>query len=108
MLDVRVQEPERGEQTRRRRNDDPFHQQRLRHGGGEDRAVAAEREEGILPRVPAAFGRHRPDGAHHVGGGDLDGAVGGVLEGETEGLGDRLLEPERALVALSLRAPPTR
>ena len=92
MLDVGVQEPERGEQTRRRRNDDPFHQQGLGHGGGEHRAVAAESEQGVLPGVPAPFGRYRPDGAHHVGGGNLNGAMGGVLERESERLGDRLFK----------------
>ena len=47
--------------------------------------VAAEGEERELARIAAPLGRHRLDGADHVGGGDLVRAVGGVLDGRSSG-----------------------
>ena len=87
VLDVGVEQAEGGEEARRRRHDHAADAERRRHAAGEQGAVAAEGEERELPRVAAALGRDRLDGADHVGGGDLVRAIGGGLQAHAQGFG---------------------
>src|SRR5690606_9220977 len=66
MLDVGIKQAERGEEARRWRDDDAANAQRIGHAAGEQRPVAAECEQGELPRVAAALGRHCLDSPDHV------------------------------------------
>src|SRR6267378_3653950 len=55
ILDVGVEQPERGEKARRRRHDDALHAERLSHAAGEHRAIAAESEQRELARIAPAL-----------------------------------------------------
>ena len=92
VLDVGVEQPERGEEPGSGRHQDPRHVQGGRHRRGEEGPVAAEGEHRVPPRVAPALARDRPDGPDHVRGRNLVGAVGGVGEVEAEGARDPFLE----------------
>ena len=80
VLHVGVEEAEGGKQPGRGRHHDPLHRQGLRHGGGEQRAVAAEGEECVFARIAPALAGDRLDRPDHVGAGDQMGAVRGAGE----------------------------
>ena len=102
MLDIGIEQAERGEQAGRGRHDDAGDAQRRRHAGGEQRAVAAEGEQRELARIAAALGRHRLDGADHVGGRDQMRAVGRPLDRHAERLGDLFGEHRARLLGVEL------
>ena len=65
MFGVGDQQTEGAEHARQRRNDHPSDTQFRGDAGGEQRSVAAERQQRELPRIAAAFHRHRADRPHH-------------------------------------------
>ena len=85
---VGAQQPEGAEHAGRGRHDDARHAQRPRNLGRDDRAVAAERHQHEIARVAAAIGRHRLDGAGHVGGGYDVGAPRSIGDADAERLCD--------------------
>ena len=103
MLDVGVKQAERREQPGRGRHHDALDAEHRRHAGREQRAVAAEGEQGELARIAPALGRHRLDGADHVRGGDQVRAVGGAFERHAERPGDLLLERRARLPGIELQ-----
>ena len=94
LLDVGEQQAVSAEHAGIGRHDDGGHLQQVGDRRRHDRAVAAEGEQGEIPRVAAAVGRDRLDGAHHGAAGDLQDAVGGVqhvpAQHGGDPLGDRL------------------
>src|SRR5262245_56200147 len=109
------QHPVRREVPWRGRHDHPADVQLARDEGRVQRPGAAERDHREVARVEAAVGRHALHDARHRRRRDPHDAVGGLLDGKTQGLGDlaanrvaRALEVEPHLAAekAGRREPP--
>src|SRR3990172_1844702 len=103
MLHVGIEQPERGEQARCRRDDDLANAKGLSHPACEQWAVTAEGEEGELPWVASPLRRYRLDGPDHVGGSDLVRAEGRGLEAQAQRPSDLGLECQPCFLGIEPR-----
>ncbi len=77
----------------------------LRDRRGVEPAGAAEGHQRELPRVDAALHRHHAQRADHLGVGDLDDPLGGLLEAEAQLVAER---GDGALGGLAVQLDPAR
>jgi hypothetical protein len=80
-------QPQRTENARGARDEDPRHPELLRDRGRVQRPGAAEGQQGEAPRVDAALDGHHPQRAHHLGVGHAHDALRARADLEVERAG---------------------
>src|SRR5690606_27014588 len=84
MLDIHDRGAKGARHTREWWDDDSVNPSCSSHKGCMHPACAAEREQGLIPRVAAAVSRNHANGAGHVLAGDFDDALGALFYRESE------------------------